>query len=78
MRVHVQQACTCVTSVGIQRQRETNSMGGNHTGVLPSAYVLRVLARSQVWGLHLAGSIKAMQEKVDEGPTWRGSLVVGR
>ena len=53
-------------------------MDGDHTGVLPSAYVLRVLARSQVWGLHLAGSIKAMQEKVDEGPTWRGSLVVGR
>ncbi len=42
-------ACTCatrvhvVTSVGIQRQRETNSMDGNHTGVLPGAYVLRVL-----------------------------------
>ena len=39
-------------------------MDGNHTGVLPSAYVLRALARSQVWGHTSKESIKAMQEKV--------------
>ncbi len=45
VRVHVQQSCSRVTSVGVRRQREKNSMDGDHTGVLPSAYVLRVLGQ---------------------------------
>ena len=63
-------ACTCATSVHVRDKRgNTKTERDDEYGREPHRSApqrLRVTsARSQVWRPHLAGSIKAMQEKVD-------------